>query len=309
MRLRSHHGDSAAIMPRRFGWLLVWLAVLLSACSHMPREPEGKEAIDINLIPEPKPRFEPRSKYGNPESYVQNGKRYWVIPNPKGFVERGKASWYGAEFDGKRTSSGETYNMYDMTAAHRTLPLPTYIQVTNLRNNKKVIVRVNDRGPFAKDRILDLSYAAARKLGMVGEGTTPVEIRVLDPADYAPKSTPKTTVAKPRPVPLTTPAPVSEHPPGQAAGSKAQAVAETPAAATPGIYVQVGAYARKESADAVMQDVQEALQSPALIVPIESAIGILYRVRVGPFSSEKAARKVFPGLRDRGYFQYRIVRQ
>jgi len=315
VRLQCHNWNLPGFSQHRLGRLLagilVWLAVLLSACSHLPREPEGKDAIDISMIPEPKPRVEPRSKYGNPESYVQNGRRYWVIPNPKGFVERGKASWYGAEFDGKRTSSGETYNMYDMTAAHRTLPLPTYIQVTNLRNNKKVIVRINDRGPFAKDRVLDLSYAAARKLGMVGEGTTPVEIRVLDPADYNPKSSPTKTVARAQPAaaPLTAPAPARKLPEKPVNAGNTLPTKTVAPAATPGIYVQVGAYARKESADAVMRDVQDALQSPALIVPIESAIGVLYRVRVGPFPSEKGARKIFPNLRDRGYFQYRIVRQ
>ncbi len=284
------------------------LALLLPGCATGPQRPEPKPGVNVDLIPEPKPRFEPRSKYGNPESYVEGGKRYWVIPNPKGFVERGKASWYGKEFDGKRTSSGETYNMYDMTAAHRTLPLPTYIEVRNLKNNRKVIVRVNDRGPFAKNRILDLSYAAAAKLGMVGEGTTPVEIRVLDPADYqspAPEKRGVTVAAAPRaPSP-----PVKPLPPEKAVSNAPKDKLPDADGVAPGIYVQVGAYARSESAEAVKRDVSEALGRPALIAPIESAIGVLYRVRLGPFASEQEAQKVLPGLRDRGYFQYRIVRQ
>jgi len=292
----------------RIGGVALLLALLLAGCATGPRRSEPKPGVNVDLIPEPKPRAEPRSKYGNPESYVEGGVRYWVIPNPKGFVERGQASWYGKEFDGKRTSSGETYNMYDMTAAHRTLPLPTYIEVRSLKNNRKVIVRVNDRGPFAKNRILDLSYAAASKLGMIGEGTTPVEIRVLDPADYqpAPKQSAVTVAAAPLEAPpQARKLPAQKTPASEPTGGKPGDADD----GAPGIYVQVGAYARSESAEAVKRDVGEALNKPVLIAPIESAIGVLYRVRLGPFASEAEARKVLPGLRDRGYFQYRIVRQ
>ncbi|MEC9375305.1 MAG: septal ring lytic transglycosylase RlpA family protein [Pseudomonadota bacterium] len=122
----------------------------------------------------------PRSRYGNPESYVINGKRYYVLSSSLGYKERGIASWYGQKFHGRRTSSGEIYNMYQLTAAHKSLPLPTEVRVTNLENGKSLIVRVNDRGPFINSRIIDLSYAAARKLDMVEAGTVPVEVVALN---------------------------------------------------------------------------------------------------------------------------------
>ena len=128
------------------------------------------------------PRPEPRSKYGNgrdlgngPE-YEVLGKRYTVMPSSVGYQERGVASWYGKKFHGNLTSNREVYDMYEMTAAHKTLPLPTYVHVRNLRNDKSIVVRVNDRGPFVHNRIIDLSYAAALKLDMVQDGTSLVEV-------------------------------------------------------------------------------------------------------------------------------------
>ncbi len=157
---------------------------------------------------------QPRSKYGNPASYEVYGKTYHVLPTARGFRERGMASWYGEEFHGKRTSSGEPYNMHAMTAAHRTLPLPTYVRVTNLKNRREVIVRVNDRGPFHDDRIIDLSFAAASELGILGNGTAEVEVTAVDPvvaaADTtpsrppAPPTTRKESVAKTSPAPMQT---------------------------------------------------------------------------------------------------------
>jgi len=127
------------------------------------------------------PQPETKSRYGNPETYVVFGERYHVLDTSDGYVERGIASWYGEPFHGRRTSSGETYDMYRLTAAHKSLPLPTYVQVTNLDNGLQIVVRVNDRGPFHEGRIIDLSYAAAKKIGMIGPGTARVEVRALDP--------------------------------------------------------------------------------------------------------------------------------
>lgn len=127
----------------------------------------------------------PRSKYGNPESYEVYGKTYHVLPTARGYSERGQASWYGEDFHGKRTSSGEPYNMHAMTAAHKTLPLPTYVRVTNLQNRREVIVRVNDRGPFHDDRIIDLSFAAATELDILRNGTAEVEVTTVDPVRAA----------------------------------------------------------------------------------------------------------------------------
>lgn len=137
-------------------------------------------------VPDAVPRHEPRSKSGNPKSYVVFGKRYHTLDSAQGFVERGIASWYGKKFHGRRTSSGETYDMYAMTAAHKRLPLPSYVRVTNLANKRSVVVRVNDRGPFHDGRVIDLSYTAATKLGVVKNGTAPVEVRVLTPGQPAP---------------------------------------------------------------------------------------------------------------------------
>ncbi len=132
-------------------------------------------------MPYPTPRQEPLSRYGNPESYEVFGQTYYPLKSSQGFVERGVASWYGPGFHRKRTSSGEPYDMYEMSAAHRVLPLPTYVEVTHLGSGRKAVVKVNDRGPFKDDRVLDLSYAAAHRLGIYGPGTAWVEVRALSP--------------------------------------------------------------------------------------------------------------------------------
>lgn len=167
--------------------VLVIAALLQAACSSVPTRPP----VDPATVPDAVPKVEPFSKSGNPESYVQFGKRYWVLPSPYGFVQRGKASWYGKKFHGRRTSSGEEYDMYAMSAAHKTLPIPTYARVTNLDNGRSVVVRINDRGPFVDDRIVDLSFSAASRLGMIGPGTANVELKVLDPHQH-----PEVQVAK-----------------------------------------------------------------------------------------------------------------
>ena len=128
------------------------------------------------------PRAEQKSRIGNAPSYVVFGRRYSVLRTSSGYVEEGIASWYGEPFHGRRTSSGEVYDMHQLSAAHKSLPLPTYVQVTNLENGRRIVVRVNDRGPFHEGRIIDLSYAAARKLDIVGPGTARVEVRALAPA-------------------------------------------------------------------------------------------------------------------------------
>lgn len=134
---------------------------------------------DVRHIPDATPQPEPFSQYGNPETYVVNGKRYRVKKDNKDHIERGTASWYGMKFHGKTTSSGEVYDIYGMTAAHKTLPIPTYATVTNLKNGKSVLVKINDRGPFVDDRVIDLSFAAAKKLDIVANGTAPVEIKTI----------------------------------------------------------------------------------------------------------------------------------
>lgn len=140
--------------------------------------------IDVSGLPDAVPRHEPITLAGNKSPYTVLGKTYQVMPSSKGFRQRGLASWYGNKFHGRTTSNGEIYSMYEMTAAHKTLPIPCYVKVTNLENGRSVIVRVNDRGPFHGDRVIDLSYAAAKKLGYSDQGTAKVEISVVDPSNY-----------------------------------------------------------------------------------------------------------------------------
>jgi rare lipoprotein A len=149
---------------------------------------------ELLALPDAAPRAEARAQLGNPPFYEVFGQRYIVLESSRGYVERGVASWYGPDFHGVRTSIGEPYDMYSMTAAHRTLPLPAYARVTNLRNGRSVVVRLNDRGPFKANRIIDLSYAAALKLDMVRDGTTLVEVRALEADGPAPPPPPPSAI-------------------------------------------------------------------------------------------------------------------
>ena len=159
--------------------------ILLSGCSSDSRQiknsPPTNFPVNILAIPDAVPRYEPYSKSANPESYTVLGKSYHVLRSGRGYRKQGIASWYGKKFHGKKTSNGEIYNMYAMTAAHKTLPLPCYVRVTNLKNQRSVILRVNDRGPFHDRRIIDLSYTAAVKLGIQKNGTGFVEVRTVEP--------------------------------------------------------------------------------------------------------------------------------
>jgi len=162
--------------------LLSLLIIILSACSS-PGPKDGAPRhlpVEVANIPDAVPIYEPKTKWGNPESYAVAGKTYYTLKSNLGYVEKGDASWYGTKFHGRRTSSGEPYDMYAMTAAHKTLPLPTYVEVKNLENGRKIVVKVNDRGPFHAGRIIDLSYVAAIKLGIDAKGTGKVEVRAID---------------------------------------------------------------------------------------------------------------------------------
>jgi len=173
-------------------WRLLMLALLagtlgLSGCSSTPTT---RDAV---------PRAEAYSKYGNPDSYEVLGQRYEVLRDNRGYREIGIASWYGPGFHGKRASAGETYDMYAMTAAHKTLRIPCYVEVTNLQNGRRVVVRVNDRGPFHDNRIIDLSFAAAQKLGMIESGTALVEVRHIDVDQPPPQENAPVQLAMPVP--------------------------------------------------------------------------------------------------------------
>jgi rare lipoprotein A len=211
------------MMLMRFGSSLLSLLLILSLCGcanrFKPSRQDGPpKKIPHHLIhatPNAVPRIEPLSRHGNrfgktkSNSYVALKKRYHVMKSSKGYKARGHASWYGTRFHGRKTSNGEHYDMFAMTAAHPTLPLPTYVKVTNLENRKSVIVKVNDRGPFHGNRLIDLSYVAAAKLGLLAKGTAAVEVVSIDPRDHhQPKSKAPAKAAKgpsARPAALTPP--------------------------------------------------------------------------------------------------------
>lgn len=145
-----------------------------------PDGPPLVATVDVSALPEPSPAPEPLARYGNPESYVVDGVTYELAPVEVGFVETGVASWYGRKFHGRLTSSGEPFDMFQFTAAHKTMPIPSWVRVTNLENDEALVVRVNDRGPFKPDRVLDLSWAAAKRLGFSEQGTARVRYEVLE---------------------------------------------------------------------------------------------------------------------------------
>lgn len=238
-------------------------------------------------VPDAVPRDEPRSKYGNPESYVVAGKTYRVMDSAVGYRETGGASWYGTKFDGRRTSSGEPFDIYKMTAAHKTLPIPAYARVTNLENGRSVVVRINDRGPFHPDRIIDLSWAAAVKLGMDQKGSAKVEVETITPG-----------VSR-RAVRMETPEPA--RPIGPTAVEPADTRPE-PAFDYSGVaYLQVGAFNDLDNAERQARRL-ESEGFPQVHVRSMVVRGQrVHRVLVGPFVSEpdlKGARNV---LASRGY--------
>jgi rare lipoprotein A len=233
---------------------------------------------ELARLPDPVPRSEPRSRYGNPETYVVFGKTYRVMPSARGYRETGIASWYGTKFHGRPTSSGEPYNMYQLTAAHRSLPIPAYVRVTNLANNKSTIVRVNDRGPFHQDRIIDLSYAAAVKLGFADHGTARVAVEAVasePPAQtFIAQSPPPPPPPPPPPVPL--PVLASAVPIAQPAG----AIARSDMAMDPGIFLQAGAFKSVSGAESLRRALVDLVGD---VVSVQhSTTDTLFRVRIGP---------------------------
>jgi rare lipoprotein A len=222
--------------------------------------------IDVSQIPEPVPKVEPRSLYGNKSPYTVLGQTYRVLADPRGYDERGIASFYGAKFHGYKTSSLENYDMYAFSAAHKTLPLPSYARVTNLANGKSVIVRINDRGPFHENRLIDLSYAAAVKIGVWPKGTGLVEVRAIDPThpDDNPPPAPELNVA-----------------------------AAVPQGSThPAIYLQVGAFADSANAERVAQQLRSAQLAPVQVIDAQSGGRSIRRVRVGPLEDVERADQV-----------------
>lgn len=276
------------------------LASLLGGCASGPyHRGDGAPNVHVNVdaIPDAVPRHEPRSKYGNPPTYVVLGKSYRTLDSSQGFVERGIASWYGTKFHGRRTSSGETYNMYAMTAAHKSLPLPTYVEVTNLDNGRRVIVKVNDRGPFHEGRIIDLSYAAAIKLGINDHGTGRVEIRAIDP------DRPDAHRLAHRLDRGTAPADSSSS----AAPPDKVAPAAQAAAQEQDLYLQVGAFSSRLNAENLRRRLAQLAGSPVHIFPAGAPDQPVYRVRIGPFASDREAEQLASQLVDQGITNTSVV--
>jgi rare lipoprotein A len=263
-------------------------------------------APPADTVPDAVPRIEPHSRYGNPPFYDVFGKRYYVLSSSVGYRERGVASWYGPGFHKVRTSTGEPYDMYGMTAAHKTLPLPAYVRVTNLQNGRSVVVRVNDRGPFVGNRIIDLSYTAAAKLDMLRNGTAMVEVRTLDPA--APQPPPPVILAG-APPPSTEPpmvgTPVLLPPAAPAATATPPTIAPpttAPAApaATSALFVQAGAFADPANAERLAEKLRGGSFGKVFVRDDQIAGRRMYRVRIGPVPDVAEFDRVVAALEQAG---------
>ena len=256
---------------------LVWVlaaALLLAACAGN-RGPTS----DVQARRTPERLGEAESgaagypRAGNRSPYTVLGKTYHLLPTAKGYREVGVASWYGSKFHGRSTSNGEAYDMFAMTAAHKTLPIPAYVRVTNLENGRSAIVRVNDRGPFHDDRLIDLSYAAARKLGVYANGTARVEVVAIDPADYQ-----RNSVEEPRVVTRTR----LDRPP-LARRDLGGEVKDGPPLGEPA-FLQVGSFANLESARSLEAKVVQRVAAPTRVSKAKIRGRNLFRVLVGPFA-------------------------
>jgi rare lipoprotein A len=258
-------------------FVLLLSLFILSSCGQVRDSAPKNYSKQWDEIPDAVPVAVQPSKYGNPDSYKVFGKTYHVRESAQGFRQKGIASWYGEKFHGERTSSGEDYDMYAMTAAHKTLPIPVYVEVTNLDNNRKAIVRVNDRGPFHEGRIIDLSYAAATKLGVAQTGTANVSIRVVSTQS-------------------------------EKNSQRSAELVESPLAEDGKLYVQVAAFSTEENAMLHLRKLHTEGFSDVRL-HIESKQGkALYRVRVGPLPSEQVAAQVVSQLKKKNHQNLKIIK-
>lgn len=302
-----------------WSWLtcLILVAAMLNGCSNAAKKPgstessssssgryQGKDKdwgpdkeIDMSNVPDAVPRYENRTIAGNKNPYTVLGKTYYLMNDERAYKERGSASWYGYKFNGERTSNGELYDMFAMTGAHKTLPIPSYVRVTNLDNRKTVIVRINDRGPFHDGRIIDLSYAAAQRLGITRLGTGNVEVEVV-----VPEGDPRPPL-RARKTELTASA--------KEAGivSKVDAgVASNDTKIPEGTYLQIAAFGVEKSAKQFAASVGKTLSYP-VVISISQAPNKLYRVRVGPFKDEQSMQTARDQLQKINILQTHVVYQ
>ena len=298
--------------------MILALALFLSGCISGTRKPGGyfeddgphKEVpVDIANIPDAVPRWEPVDP-SRSRAYIVLGRKYHPLTDATNYRETGVASWYGRKFHGRRTALGEVYDMYEMTAAHKTLPLPSYVQVRNLENNKTVVVRVNDRGPFLHKRLIDLSYAAAYKLDMLKTGTANVEVVALTPGKQPP---PANNVVQVAPVEAVASDEIIAEP-LSASGAETKAVATTTAGVAStavgngkSIFIQVGAFCEAGNAEKLRSRLEQAGFRPVLVLPVQKEDQQLYRVRIGPLDSAEQGHTVSQRLTEFGIASSRIV--
>jgi len=260
----------------------------------------------------------PRGDRGNPDSYEVFGQRYFVLQSGDGYRDTGTASWYGPDFHGNETSSGERYDMYAYTAAHKTLPIPTWVEVTNRANGRRVIVKVNDRGPFVDNRIIDLSYAAALELGMIKNGTAPVFVRALGaPGNFPERMDPQIAErleqrnqAAERPVSIASNVSNSTASPASAASGTGSVSSTASAVATfgeIGTYMQVGAYAIVENANRMLERLRENGFVNTVLVSPRSGASSLHLVRIGPLRNASEISFVAESLRSIGIVETSLV--
>ena len=276
-------------------FLIASILITVSGCQTYYGAVEEKdsypdEPLSVDHIPDAVPTVEPISAAGNKTPYKVRGKTYHLIKSPENYEQTGFASWYGRKFHGDRTSNGEIYDMFGMTAAHKTLPIPSYVRVTNIENNRSVIVRVNDRGPFHRDRIIDLTYTAAKKLGFVEQGTAKVNITYIDPKSYqatlnrqAPVKTKKSTLEKLAPTPKN---------------SGGYALPEN-------TYLQVGAFSSLSRADALKAELRDITRYPIDVlfpgINESRSRSPLFKVQVGPFDNNAELQRLRQALLHKNY--------
>ncbi len=310
--MKYAHLDTTIVWRRTAALLL---AGLLAACGSGPKlggrdGPEANPPARLSEVPDAEPRIEPIRSGGPNRPYEVLGQNYVPITQDRAFKERGLASWYGKKFHGRRTANGETYDMYAMTAAHPTLPLPSYARIRNPANGREIIVRVNDRGPFHKGRIVDLSYTAALKLDLL-RGVAPVELERITFAeirsgawrrdrpvpDLPDRAEPAAAVAAAAPSVPPAPAAAIIAPPLEAPPLPTLAAAPEPdgpalrplATAPRGFWIQLGAFRQRDGAENFQRRVADELEwlSPLLAVFVDTP---LFRLQAGPYASREEAR-------------------
>lgn len=275
--------------------LAVVAALVLAGCASSP-EPDHSSRytmsqdqapagnFDVSDLQDAEPRYEEPRGAGNKSPYKVWGKEYRVIESNDGYVQRGTASWYGEKFHGHKTSNGEVFDMYEMSAAHKSLRIPGYARVTNLDNGRSVIVRVNDRGPFHGDRLIDLSYAAAKKLGYQGKGTARVEVAAIT----VEQDGSMTLAGKP-------------FPDGEAP-VPAERLAES-GDGSKSLFVQLGSFSQRSPAEVLLKRAREAVDDPMRVREVKTASGRFHRVQAGPFNDEDEALRAQSRLENQGFGQ------